>query len=167
MAERPGDETPPEPAKQSLEDFIAALGDDGPAPGAGAAAAVTLALAASCARKAATITRHHSDEPLDALDRQLEAIALSALEGARRDAELFTRFLRRRDEQSAAALREANAAAIRLREKLAELLPRLSGNAHSSVVSDVRAAATLIDAVKLIQERIQADNDEQAEKTRD
>lgn len=93
-------------ARQALEDLLAAIGADAPAPGAGAASCASAALGVALLHKAIAVSQRHLDAPqaLDAAARRVSALAERLLTAAAADARLFAQLL---DPQQSLAPREA------------------------------------------------------------
>ena len=154
-------------AKLSLEDFLAALGSDAPTPGGGTAAATAGAMGASLAEMVArlTLSKEKYAASHDAMRPILEAGQLAREEFvalAREDSEAYDAVVAARrlpkdtDEQKAArqnaiALANRRAAEVPMRTaraaaRLLAALPELAEKGNPNAVSDVGAAALLLDA---------------------
>jgi len=154
-------------AKLSLEDFLAALGSDAPTPGGGTAAAAAGAMGASLAEMVARLplSKEKYAESHDAMRPILEAGQLAREEFvalAREDSEAYDAVVAARrlpkdtDEQKAArqnaiALANRRAAEVPMRTaraaaRLLAALPELAEKGNPNAVSDVGAAALLLDA---------------------
>jgi len=154
-------------AKLSLEDFLAALGSDAPTPGGGTAAATAGAMGASLAEMVArlTLSKEKYAASHDAMRPILEAGQLAREEFvalAREDSEAYDAVVAARrlpkdtDEQKAArqnaiALANRRAAEVPMRTaraaaRLLAALPELAQKGNPNAVSDVGAAALLLDA---------------------
>ena len=154
-------------AKLSLEDFLAALGSDAPTPGGGTAAATAGAMGASLAEMVArlTLSKEKYAASHDAMRPILEAGQLARKEFvalAREDSEAYDAVVAARrlpkdtDEQKAArqnaiALANRRAAEVPMRTaraaaRLLAALPELAEKGNPNAVSDVGAAALLLDA---------------------
>ena len=154
-------------AKLTLEDFLAALGADTPTPGGGTAAATAGAMGASLAEMVArlTLSKEKYAASHDAMRPILEAGQLAREEFvalAREDSEAYDAVVAARrlpkdtDEQKAArqnaiALANRRAAEVPMRTaraaaRLLAALPELAEKGNPNAVSDVGAAALLLDA---------------------
>ena len=154
-------------AKLTLEDFLAALGADTPTPGGGTAAATAGAMGASLAEMVArlTLSKEKYAASHDAMRPILEAGQLAREEFvalAREDSEAYDAVVAARrlpkdtDAQKAArqnaiALANRRAAEVPMRTaraaaRLLAALPELAEKGNPNAVSDVGAAALLLDA---------------------
>jgi formiminotetrahydrofolate cyclodeaminase len=154
-------------AQLSLERFLAALASDAPTPGGGTAAAAAGAMGASLAEMVArlTLSKEKYAASHDAVRPIAEAAALARGEFlglAREDSDAYDevvaarRLPRGTDEEKAARLRRIavanrNAAEVPMRTaraavRLLAALPELAEKGNPNAVSDVGAAALLLDA---------------------
>ncbi len=154
-------------SKLSLEQFLAALASDAPTPGGGTAAAVTGAMGASLAEMVAQLTlskekyaaSHEAVRPIAEAGQLARAEFLSL---AREDAEAYDGVVAARRmpkdtetekasrlQQIAVASRNATEVPMRTAQaaiRLLAALPELAEKGNPNAVSDVGAAALLLDA---------------------
>ncbi len=154
-------------SKLSLEQFLGALASDAPTPGGGTAAAVTGAMGASLAEMVAQLTlskeryaaSHEAVRPI-AEAGQLARVEFLSL--AREDAEAYDGVVAARRmpkdtetekasrlQQIAVASRNATEVPMRTAQaaiRLLAALPELAEKGNPNAVSDVGAAALLLDA---------------------
>ena len=154
-------------SKLSLEQFLAALASDAPTPGGGTGAAVAGAMGAALAEMVAQLTL--SKEKFAAAHEALRPIAEAGqlaraefLNLAREDSEAYDRVVAARrlpkesDAEKAARARQIQVASRHATEvpmrtaqaaiRLLAALPELAEKGNPNAVSDVGAAALLLDA---------------------
>lgn len=150
----------------TLSELLDAIASAEPSSGAGIAAALGLALSASCAMKAVAVTRRHTaDATLEERSRQLRELRERALLSARRDEELFRKYLQERKPRDAAMLVEAAKDFQTLAREIGLAISASSANVYDSVTADMEAARTLLDASANVGALIMRDNRQTLAKT--
>jgi formiminotetrahydrofolate cyclodeaminase len=138
--------------------LVAKLGSNAVTPGSGAAGAIALALAAACASKALAITAKHRSLSAELAEaaQTLSQLQEEALRGAEEDADHFKEYLQHRNPATAEELRQTDRGLIELCEALREIVSRVGGDVHPSVVGDITAARALVTAAAAIHRRNEA-----------
>jgi hypothetical protein len=132
-------------ADEALPDFVRDLASTKIAPGCGAAAAIVLGLAASCAAKAFAINARHCTETcLDTVADQAREIAMVDLQGAQRDAENFTAWVRSRAATNANTL-------FRISCELEKLIDTNRKYVIQALNADIEAAYDFVSAFKAVE----------------
>jgi hypothetical protein len=138
-----------------VQDLIAAISSDRPAPGSGAAGAIVLALAAACAAKAAAIALKHRPDDTE-LHRAIESfsqIARRAVSAADADASAFERFLHDKHQSQAWQLILTDETLVQLSTELIAAANAFESRIEWSVAGDFAAARLLAQASRMVHER--------------
>lgn len=147
--------TPTALGELQVQELIAAISSDRPAPGAGAAGAIVLALAAACAAKAAAIALKH--RPNDAeLGRAVESfaqIARRAVSAADADAAAFERFLHDKQPNQAWQLILTDETLVQLSKELIDAANVFESRVEWTLAGDFAAARLLAQASRMVHER--------------
>jgi hypothetical protein len=148
-------ETEDKASHVTLKEFVKALGSDDVTPGCGAAGALTLALAAGCAAKAFALSaRHNHIERLSKAAAESRAVALIALEGARRDARDFREWLKSHaSTTSAEALNRDAQILFGVAGALEQLISANQHDVIGTLAPDIAAAKDLLVAFNAIEVR--------------
>lgn len=138
-----------------MQELIREISSDRPAPGAGAAGAIVLALAAACARKAASIALKHRPDDAD-LQRAVDSfaqIATRALSAADADAAAFERFLHDKQQNQAWQLILTDETLVQLSNELIAAANAFESRTEWTLAGDFAAARLLAQASRMIHER--------------
>ena len=127
-------------SRQSVGEFLAALGARTPAPASGSAVALAAALAAALAELAA---RFAGDDEAAA---QAQALARRLVELADEDAAAYTAFMAERNEETRRRIVEVPEEVADCADEAAGLARRLQGQLKTSVAGDAEAAVELAGA---------------------
>lgn len=135
-----------------IRELLQLIGSSAVSPGAGVAGAVALALAAACARKAASVSlKHHADDQvLQRAQATLEEIEREALVDGERDAEAFSTLVHEKSRVTVERL-------LREEERLGYLITRLTveieaiaSRIQAAMTGDIVAAKALVSATQRI-----------------
>jgi len=127
-------------SRQSVGEFLAALGARTPAPASGSAVALTAALAAALAELCA---RFAGDEETAA---RAQALARRLVELADEDAAAYAAFMAERNEETRRRIVAVPEEVAALADEAGSLATRLQGQLGKSVAGDAEAAAELAGA---------------------
>jgi hypothetical protein len=137
-----------------ISELLELIGSSAVSPGAGVAGAVALALAAACARKAASVSLKHraDDSELRRVQVTLEDIERDALVGGERDAEAFSGLIH---ERSRAAVERLICEEERLGYLIARLtfaIDAVAPRIQAAMTGDIVAAKALVSAAQRIRD---------------
>jgi hypothetical protein len=139
---------------EALPDFVRDLASTKMAPGSGASAAIVLGLAASCAAKAFAISARHCTEAcLDTVADQAREIAMVALQGAQRDAEDFTAWVRSRAATAVVALEDDANTLFRVSCELEKIIATNRKYVIDALSADIAAAYDFVSTFKAVESR--------------
>jgi formiminotetrahydrofolate cyclodeaminase len=129
------------------------------APGAGAAGAVTLALGAACGAKAVSVSLKHAPEDtrLSLALAGFEKLRGCSLQGADRDSQAFTDFVRHRNAAGAKELVQTGEAMAHLIDALFLMIEEIEPHVRPSMTGDLIAARALATAARTIQSANEAE----------
>ncbi|MBV8851855.1 MAG: cyclodeaminase/cyclohydrolase family protein [Sinobacteraceae bacterium] len=128
--------------------------------GSGTAVAIAMAMAAACAHKALALThKHHrlSGDGVTAM-HTLEDVIRLCFESADRDAACFSAFLSAHDRVSAEHLLDSDRRTQQLGAQLEQMLQQIAGEVAALARADISCAGRLLQAARLTQEEISAEN---------
>jgi formiminotetrahydrofolate cyclodeaminase len=129
-------------------EFLAALGERTPTPASGAATALTGALAAALAELAG---RFAGDE--EAVIRA-KALVTRLVELADEDAEAYTAFMAKRNDETRASIIEVPQQIAAYADEVAALAERVRAQLTSSVAGDAEAAVELAESAARVARRL-------------
>jgi hypothetical protein len=143
-------------ADMTLAAFLAAMGEDRPAPGAGSAAGAALAMGAACAAKAFRISaRHRHDPAFAAAAEEAERLSRTAMACAQADADDFTALVHRQGSET--ALRIDGEALLAACDALRALVEAHRKAVVPALAGDLAAALALAEAARRIDRRNMAE----------
>ncbi len=135
-----------------IRELLQRIGSSAVSPGAGVAGAVALALAAACARKAASVSLKHQadDSVLQQAQATLEEIEREALVDGERDAEAFSTLVHEKNRAAVEQLLGEEERFGHLIARLTVAIDAVAPRVRAAMTGDVIAAKALVTAAQRI-----------------